>query len=400
MISSIYCDFCCLVKFDRSHGAQIIRTIPPNYELKGNEQLIAVCSFPEASQQVDSVHSSTLTDRLVYHWCFVYEGERYAIALISHHFFASIFLKFLRMSRDALSDLSPDARLENIWQCLIMWSVDGNTIHVVTPQGERKVESDSRFITFANFDPTALLGGSVKWKHLWETLMTGGGVLIVGDAPLAVSNAVFAVMSAVAPLVYLEPVLAFTRLGDPRFADVINGSRYWKLVGTTNRLALERCSQFKIVLDLAAPRYVVKEDVRALMKKRTNTLLNRIRDELDDMIDSDPYANLLWKPLDEACLEGIGEDDELGAPLTADAVRLFTQSRMYSEWHRIVIMRPALREAFLSAPPESVIADRTPQELDAMEAALAEVASTYPNDGHLMAVVARHRHLIKREKRH
>ena len=50
-------------------------------------------------------------------------------------------------------------------------------------------------------------------------------------------------------------------------------------IGTTNRLSLELCSEFRTVLDLAAPRYAVK------------ALLNRIRDELDHMIDSDFTRN-------------------------------------------------------------------------------------------------------------
>jgi hypothetical protein len=311
-----------------------------------------------------------------------------------------LFRRFLTDAKKALNKETPTGRLSRIWTALQEWQYNPatNEITVSTLTRIFPVPASSSLATFEDFDPLTSLGADVDYLLLWRTLISNGGVLIVGPNPDIVSYAVFAVISLVSPLQYREPVLAYTRLGDPRFADVVNGSTFWKIVGTTNILVLERCQQFRMILRLSVDVYPSELKVRKLLQYRTRRFLKRLKTELNDMLDVDPYSDLLGAPIPEESFDWIVSDARSRC-LTAKEGASFQGTMTFAFWRTSITMRSEFRESFLSFMPMEVVSDRALDELAAMEAALKGIADRFPSDGHLMAVVKRHTHLIRQERR-
>jgi hypothetical protein len=234
---------------------------------------------------------------------------------------------------------------------------------------------------------------------LWRALLTNSGVLILGPNPEIVSNAVYSVVSLVAPLQYREPVLVFTRLGDPRFADVINGSRFGKIVGTTNILAFERCKQFKVVLKVEVPIRDHETEIRNVLSQKTKRLLTKFEGELDELLETDPYSDFIGTEFTLEDCRVIGSTDPKSKQLSPAEVFEFQQTMTFAFWRQSIALRGNLRDSFLSMSPEDAVAGRPPDELDKMEVALQKIQEKFPGDGHWMAVVDRHRHFIRRERR-
>jgi hypothetical protein len=192
-----------------------------------------------------------------HHWAFLFEDEQYAVTLLSRSHSVMVVRRFLDDAKASLTVQTPEERLALIWGALREWTFDPSTgsIAVAGLSGTFTSVPTASQVTFSDFDPVASLGGGADYGLIWRALIGNAGVLIVGPSPDLVSSAVFGVISLVAPLEYHEPVLVYTRLGDPRFAEVINGVAFWKIVGTTNILAVERCKQFKVVLRLGTDAY-------------------------------------------------------------------------------------------------------------------------------------------------
>jgi hypothetical protein len=85
--------------------------------------------------------------------------------------------------------------------------------------------------------------------------------------------------------------------------------------------------------------------------------------------------------------------------LTGGEILDFQTTDMFAKWRQGIAFRPALRDAFLSIAPRNAVAGRTPDQLDRMEAALQQIRSRAPKNGHWMAVVARRVRYIRKERR-
>jgi hypothetical protein len=72
---------------------------------------------------------------------------------------------------------------------------------------------------------------------------------------------------------------------------------------------------------------------------------------------------------------------------------------LFAIWRRSIAVRGEMREAFLSFMPESTICGRDLGELAMMEGVLQEITQRAATDRHLMAVVKRDGHLIRRERK-
>jgi hypothetical protein len=254
-------------------------------------------------------------------------------------------------------------------------------------------------VTYDAFDPCRYFGRLADLAGLWRAILTNAGILIVGPNPEIVSNAVYSVISLVAPLQYRDPVLAFTRLGDPRFADVINGSRFWKIVGTTNILAVERCEQFKMVMKVGVPMKDAESDIRKVLCQKTKRLLRKFEGELDDLLETDPYSDFIGAEFTLEDCRVIGSTDPKSSQLSPADVFEFQRTLTFAFWRESIALRENLRDSFLSMAPEEAVAGRQPYELDKMEVALQKIQEKFPGDVHWMAVIARHQHFIRRERR-
>lgn len=360
---ALFCDASCLVKFTRKQGAHIVKYAPYNYDFKGQEVFITSCAFPELYDQADSIFVSSIARANCFIWSFISNLEQYSVVLISHHLLGDAFIKFLQDSRQILKNKTPIEIFDQIWSYVTSWTYNSKTsiLTVITPafefeptgkdisqinsifsskvkqKGIFEVKLDNSIIVYSAFDPTIWIGSSDEFDYLkiWHAIMTGKCILIIHDDPSSVSNAVFSIISLADPFMYCEEYLSFTRIGDPRFAEIINGSTQWKIVGTTNLLALERCNQFSIVINLSKkssssstssfskalsvfslPTKIASlrksasiksffssslasqsNDTKKLIKRLTIKLMQKLEDVLNDILSINPYSDFLQFPI-------------------------------------------------------------------------------------------------------
>jgi hypothetical protein len=321
------------------------------------------------------------------------------VTITSHHYFARVFLDFLNDSRTVLKSATPEDRLNQIWQCLTAWQLEDDIVTVKTPARTFSVVSDTTYLTFSHFDPGFWLGANQDFDEIWRSLMTNAGVLLVGPTPEHVSNAVFSLFSLVSPLQYRDPALVYTRLGDPRFADVINGATVWKIVGTTNILALETCRQFRTVVKLPLLVNRSASDVRKTPTERTRRLLGRFESALNSLLDQDPYSDFLGTKLTHDELSGIGSRKSKTKQLSDREAGKFQNSLTFAGWQSAIAFRDDLRDALLSSAPQDVVADRSPEALAVIEQTIPMLLHKFGGDRHVCAVLNRQMHWLKRERR-
>ena len=170
-------------------------------------------------------------------------------------------------------------------------------------------------------------------------MLTGKGVLFVGNNAEQVSKAVFSAFSLFAPLRFSDSLLIYTGLGDQRFADVICNSTKWKVVGTTNILAAERCKQFEVVVKLPNKPLSKNPDLRQAIQKKTNRLMKKCELQMNKSLEIDSYFDLLDRKLQEKQMQSIIQ----GTDFTIDDIKRVMETSTFSDWRKSVLFRSQFR---------------------------------------------------------
>ena len=268
-----YYDACCLLQYTHE-GASVIEQYPKEYTFIQRKKPFLICSFPEKFQN-KSIYSFNINRYLCFTWAFEFQSRLYSIVVISHHCFASFFLDFLTLCSIRYVNIDPLKRFNIALKLLSKWSISQKTNQLLLyfPSISFKINLNLKDSFYMRFDPTVYLGNKQQLNKIWKTLLSNRGLLIVGSDPLAVSNAVYSALSLIAPIKYTESYLLFTKLGDQRFCDIVDiGETKWKVVGTTNQLALERCKQFQLVIKLDKKRKPQPRVIEEL-NRQTSTLV-------------------------------------------------------------------------------------------------------------------------------
>lgn len=495
---ALFCDASCLVKFTRKQGAHIVKYAPYNYDFQSQEGFITACAFPELSDHADSIFVSSISHSNCFTWSFTSNYEQYSIILITHHMLAEAFLQFLTDCKRILDTKDTNSLFDIIWNYLLSWTYNSadSILTMYTPAfnlpvekasslptnqtqskpsscfpksqlfedpkypGKFEIKLDNSVIVYSSFDPAIYLGSDneIDYIKLWHALLTNKSILVITDTPTESSNAVFSIISLAAPLMYCEEYLAYTRLGDPRFAEIVNGSTRWKIIGTTNVLAAERCKQFAVVLNLSRTKSFSSiqstskisfsknsilsavnlsslfplshsqppVDVRKPIKKFEIKLLQKLEDIFNEGLESDPYSDFLQYPLHKDEIERYfhhhtaisfasntlqvekpnsndsnGNSDnkskQKSCQLSVSEVLEFQKTETFRAWRGNIACRDAFRDAVLSIMPEYVVYNRTVRELNTILQLIPQIKKVYKNDEHLKAVLKMHKKWAKKE---
>lgn len=394
----VYNDAICLIKFTREKGSHVVKMIPENFNLGPEQQYFISCALPESETEKDHIYTVVVASHFCFIWSFQYENDFYSIGIISHHYLADIFLKFLKVSQADLKKNDPLDRLNKINETLQQWKVDEcNNLEIHFTQGKfLTVRIDSSYITFKQFNPASYFSYTTDWVQIWHNLMGNKGILLFGTSADIVSQAALSLISFFSPLKYCEPLLSYTRLGDPRFAEIINGSKKWKIVGTTNQLAYERCNQFglKLVVEFQTTPKDVSRELHEVNKLH-NRLLRRIEVELDELLDKDPFADLLDIEISSEKIQDFIPHTNKERQLTVEEAYAFSRTETFHQWRQGIVFRDVFRDAFLSFEPEAALKNRTPEMYPQIKEGLLILTKNYPNDVHINAVVKRYQKLLR-----
>lgn len=386
-----YYDACVLLKYTQENGADIVKYHPPDFDFGKQRKSFIACSFPEV-QELDSIYAFTINKHLCFPWTFVRQQQLYSIVVVTHHCFASLFINFFKSVKQSFTIDPAEEIYEYVMIFLSQWKFDPQTsrLSVVYPQKNFSTLLDSNHAFHLHFDPVSLIGPTEVLEDVWNSLVTGRGVLLIGDTAEQVSTAVFSALSLIAPIHYADPILIYTRFGDQRFADIINGSKKWKIVGTTNILAEMRCKQFHTVVHLRTQNVAPAPEVREMYQRRMNKIIKRVESKLNKNLYTDPYSDLLETPLTyPQILEIISH-----VKFSSADFQLFQRSQTFIEWRRGILVRPHFRDAMLSFLPEVVIENRPDDELIKLKEALVKLLDKIHGDDHLIAVINQHIHIV------
>ena len=387
-------DFCILNLYSRSNGPTILKTVPEKIHFQKQKQLFVSCCFPETHSD-NSIYSFSILKYLVFVYSFGYNGEVYSIAIASRHCFANIFLNFLQTTSDSFKKETPEERFNIISDLLSTWVYNQNSkeIKIFYPKKSFTQSIDYDQSYYMSFDPSQLIGHEPTLSEIWTAIIKGHCVLLVGTTPEQVSASVFSILSLFAPLRYTDHLLIYTGIGDPRFLEVINGSTKWKIVGTTNVLACERCTQFDVVVKLPTKKLSAKPEIRSAIQKKTNKLMKKCEFQMNKNLEIDPYFDLLELPLSEKQIKDIASTTDF----TPEDIQQFLNSVTFVEWRKATVFRSQFRELFLSFIPECILPNRTEEQLQKMLFHLGYMPEKFVGDDHMLAVIHEHVKLIKKK---
>lgn len=383
-----------LIKYDRTQGPIIIRKFPVECEELEEKQSFLNCSFPESNQTRNSIYSFSIPKRLCHTWEFQQGEDLYSFVIVTRNCLSFLFLEFLKSCKKSSITMTTDERFDMILDLLNKWKFEGNyaKIHVFYPDSDFIADIEQDHVFYQQFDPSAFISQDTKViEEIIKSILTNKGVLLVGDTAEMVSSAGYALMSLFEPMKFSENYLLYTRYGDQRFADVINGEKKWKFVCTTNQLAVERCKQFKTVVIVPKRSNQIIPEIKQTVHKKMGKLLKRIENLFNRNLEIDPYSDIINKPLTKEQIEEISP--ALG--LNAKEMEIFTESNMIKEWRSNMIVRPQLRESLLSNMPGSVVEKHTDEELAIAYKFLLDTKKRVKGDKHIKAVVSLHIKLIR-----
>ena len=387
-------DFCILNYYSRQKGPSVIKKIPENIDFQKQKNTFLTCCFPETHSD-NSIYAFSISKYLVFVYSFSFNAEIYSIAFGSRQCFASLFLDFLKdVSKTFKKEQAPEERFTFICDLLSKWKYQYSKkdIKVYFSKEHFHKDVDFEMTFYMRFNPAELIGNEQVLNDIWKTIIKGGCVLLVGYDAEQVSSAVFSILSLFAPIHYADSILLYTGLGDQRFMDIINGSKKWKIVGTTNQIAAERCTQFDMIVKLPKKKISSKEDIRGAIQKKNNRLMKRCEFQLNKSLEIDPYFDILNLPLSDKQINDIVN----GTEFSADDLKTFMKSASFTEWRKSIIFRSQFRECFLSYIPESII-NRPEDQLKKMLEQLDKISTKFVGDDHVLAVIQQHIKFIKKK---
>lgn len=399
-------DFVCLVKNDREKGIFIKDKYPADWNIESQEEYLISCSFPENMVKYSNAsYSFNHENQIFYVYCFVHDGEDYSVIICSRIAITNAFYEFMECCKSEFVDLNPDVVFNKICILIYDWRLDGSNLILKMPGEDNIIVRECNLLRnsrYETFDPVELIGGEVNLFDVWHVLMKNKGILVVADDPLVVSSAVYSILSLAAPIRYCENFLVFTKFGDPRFAQIIDGSDEFKIVGTTNPLALERCEQFELIIKINGKKQSLSEvetnqSNLALIKKKMSSILGRIEDLLSYEMGKDPYFDFLDFQIKPDDFHMIEPKNPYSKQLSFDEILLFIQTKTFREWRKYVCSTELIRESFLSAIPDVVIKNKTIDQLKYVLPIIKTIRKNYKNDQYFSAVLKNHIDLIRKK---
>lgn len=391
---STFWDGCVLIKYSHNAGPTIIKQYPEKLEISKQRKSFLACAFPE-TQEKDSVFTFSINKHLCFSMLLTRDNELYAIVILSHHCFPHLFVEFLKSCKKTFTIDQPEEILDAITVFLSQWKYDSATtqISVVYPTINFSTLLDATHTFFMQYDPSVLISTDIKVLYdIWKAIIIGSGILFIGETAEQVSSAIFSALSLITPLRYADHLLIYTRFGDQRFAEIIEGSKKWKIVGTTNALAAERCKQFHTVIHLESKNVPTQPELRQEIQRQTNKIIKRVESQLNKAVETDPYYDLLETPLPYPQITEVVSKTKLDE----DDFKSFQKTQTFKSWRKGIALRIQFRESMLSFSPEQVVENRPDDELDKISTILKGIPQKMPGDNHMKAVINQHLKLIKK----
>jgi hypothetical protein len=292
----------CVIRFDLERGQLVEACYPPDALSTGSlDRLVAFSSFPDSMshhlpRHRSSVHDSlfsfrvpdTSSPRRAFLYGFVFNrqrqderlprgGEQKSVVILSHAPYSSLFRLLLQILAPLCFDVGPSA-LAMVASHVAAWPPPAPSRPMELPMGSAALRVHLPPAADDPGPPPALLPANPSVPYglfhdadlfapfrglllhlwtLWELMVVGKPVLVVAPSPAQCSEAVTALVSLVAPLLYSVDFRPYFTIHDPDFARLnalAEGEVFPPMVlGVTNLFFLKSLKSIVNVVSVGSP---------------------------------------------------------------------------------------------------------------------------------------------------
>lgn len=364
----------------------IIDQFPKEFDLGADIEIIKTLSFPgKMKESLSTIHVFNTENYYCHSWAFYFNEKEYSIVIITSAFRPCLYTNFLDAVRKSFqedNDSDQLCRYGFVCSLLQSWTLDDDSNLIANyPIQSFSINLNEVENWTQSFDVSPM---STFIEHVWKSIVSGSGILIIGDTAEIASNAVLASLSLIEPLRYLDPILIYTKRGDPRFDEILSGSTNYKIVGTTETELPFIKTQFELVARIPDQYFAPCPELQEQFQQKTVRLFSVIMGTMNHCLMTDPYYDILEKPITQITATSTS------IPLTKSFFDELQRTNTFIKWRKRKIIRDQLRAAFLSVPPEEAIDGIDDNSLEKAKEELQRIYNSFEGDEHFRTVLKIH----------
>ena len=395
MINDIF-DCCCLFQCDSKGTKFIVMMHPEEFDFLDNFPIIMNNVFPDNLDPGFFIFNFTIPGRFVYVMKFPGINTEYAFAFITKYSFHSLFQSFLESIKNAvISGINPLSINDLFMYCYTLlksWDFfDKNTLHAVYYDNEFDIDISTNSDNEFNYNPFLYVYDE---KRLWNSIISGERICVVGSDPLVVSKCASSLSFLTFPFEYKGDILISLSHDDAR----TSSDKTSQIVGTTCEEMVDK-SEFAIVIDDLKE----KPDAEIVLRrwkekaKKFEFLVSHI---MTLKAIENPFFELLGgTPADVDIKSYMKHETSLLIP-SVSAIAKFCGTKTYKEWNMSRRYRSEMRDSLMNISPETEYNKLSLEELMKYKEALSELTKIYSEDKHMVHVLRRHIAIINEEAKH
>lgn len=385
--------FNCIVGFELDPEIKepsIMQQYPSEYDLSLDINQIKSCCFPyNLPNDNNGVHVFNTDNYTGHAYVYPYKGKYYSIVILSVSFKPCLYTDFLQAVKKCFvedENADPEVRFGLVMSLLTSWVIEGTrTLIANYPLTQFMIDLAETTNWTQSYDISPL---SSAIEPIWKALLSNQGILIVGATAEIASNAVLAILSIIEPLKYYDPYLIYTRPGDARFQEILEGSTKYKLVGTTDGFGPKK-NQFGVVINIPGGHFTPCPELQDQYQQKTGRFFQVIVGAMNQALLVDPYFDILEKPVDN--IQAYTQNAPMFQPQFFEKIE---QTETFRHWRNRRKIRDSTRAAFLSVPPSEALKKVPDDKLHVAQEELQRLYNTCSGDQHLQTVIKIHQKAI------
>ena len=405
-MSSIF-DATLLIRFDKSYAPGIMKTSPENFDISSDAVCFCSSVWPFPQDKIDTtkiplVYSFNINSNFYHSLLFMYKDDLNAIVICTRRPYASLLQSFLKEVKNQfqLSEVpDPLCAFAYVTSMLDSWPRGAVESAVLTfPTSSLAITFDISHFSYLQFNPARYFNEGDLLK-IWHCLITGSPILIMCQSADIACRACFSAFSLLTPLLYDDKCILWLQKTDPRYQEVLNGDKSYKIVATCYQEILDHSQHFSLILHVNEVKQrasLTETSVHESMNKLTTKVLRIILGELDMLLGIDAYADFVERQFATEHFRDILK--EFGSPDMPkfEDFQLFESTETFKRWRKAQALREGLRNALLSYSPPDNFKDRTTEELMKIIEGIESIKVRFWNDAHVIAVLKSHESRVEK----
>jgi hypothetical protein len=379
----------------------VLSSFPPSCPLHLDSDAQFLASVRPSLPSSDSIYTFNTSTHFFYSLYFHAGLASYTIAVASRHPFAAFFHDFIAKVLHEFAS-NPDCASDPYNRFSFMCSIVGPWIGRPCPErllvSLPTIEYDWLFqtedTTFDSFDPLRFFLKS-DLADLWDCLFTGKPILVLCADTKRTAEAIFAAMSLLSPLAFVQPICLWLTVTDPRFVDIVVGESELAIAGSDCGNLEKNVDYFRRVFRV---RDIVGQDgeVVGKLRMRMRRSLGVAKYWLDNSLVYDMYYDVLERSLCPPDLEEeLRQYRKYDLP-NSDQFRMWETTLSFRKWRKERDCGPQFRDALLSSSPDELFRGKTNEQLLVIRNKIKELRRQFARDQHVLCVLKRHSAILHR----